>query len=64
MTKYYVAVDVLNASGFQTFVCEAESKADALEKFQKGDCDFHSEDVEITDLDFDGIDLSDIGSSE
>ena len=60
MKKYIIPVTILSASGCQIYGCEAESKEEALEKFKNGECDFVEEEVEITNLDFDNLEMDEI----
>lgn len=49
--KYRIAANILQASGTQFFLVEAESKIDAIEKWQQGDAEFEGEEIEVDVLD-------------
>jgi hypothetical protein len=50
MSKYIVTVDVIHATGTQSWEVEADSPQDAIDKYNKGGGDFLFEDIEVTDL--------------
>lgn len=50
MSKYIVTVDVLAATGTQTWEVEADSPQDAIDKHNKGIGEFLFEDIEVSEL--------------
>jgi len=48
--KYRIERDVTNFHGSQTFECDADSKEEAMKKFEKGDDIFIEQDIEVTNL--------------
>jgi len=46
MSKYFINIDIIGATGAQTFECDADSKEEAFEKFKKGEGEFVCEEVE------------------
>ncbi len=50
--KYTVTVPVTSVSGNQRFTADAKSPEEACRKVTDGDCTFHEEEIEVTELDF------------
>jgi len=53
--KYHVIVPVLAVSGYQIFSVEAATEEEAVQKWKDEGGEFVSEEVEVTDLDHDGL---------
>lgn len=45
--KYRITKDVENVSGWQSWIVEAGSKKEALKKFDNGEGDFETEELEV-----------------
>jgi len=48
--KFYADRDVAAAEGTQTYCVEAETEKEAIEKFEAGEGDLSSSDVEVMEL--------------
>jgi hypothetical protein len=48
MKKYCVLANVVSVSGFQTWIVEAESPEDAIERHNQGLSEFEGQSIEVT----------------
>ena len=51
MKRFLIDTSVLNAEGSQTWFVDAETEAEALEKFKEGCGDLYESNVDVTSLD-------------
>ncbi len=58
--KYQIEVEISAVAGQQTFVVNADSPAAALERFKRHGGKLICHDLEVTDLDIDGLTLEDV----
>ncbi len=50
MKRFLIETSVENAEGSQTWYVDATSEAEALEKYDRGDCDLYASNVDVTSL--------------
>jgi hypothetical protein len=50
MKRFLIQASVLNAEGSQTWYADAETEAEALQKYNNGDCDIYASEIDITSL--------------
>ena len=50
MKRFLIQTSVENAEGSQTWYVDAETKAEALKKYNDGDCNMYQNEVDVTSL--------------
>lgn len=50
MKRFLIDTSVNNAEGSQVWYVDATSEAEALEKYEQGDCDLYASEVDVTSL--------------
>ncbi len=50
MKRFLIQTSVENAEGSQTWYVDAETEAEALQKYDDGDCNIYADESEVTSL--------------